>query len=657
MCGIAGVWERGALPRSELLARVEAMTATLRHRGPDDGGTYVDARSGATLGNRRLAVIDLSEHGHQPMTSHDGRYVLAYNGEVYNHANLRHELTRLGHRFRGASDTEVLLTAVQRWGIGQALDKVNGMFALALWDRHERSLVLARDRFGEKPLYYGWCGDSFLFGSELKALRAHPAFAADVDRDVLALYFRHNCVPSPYSIYRGVAKLPPGTLVTLGPGVAPGDLPAPDAYWSLSRVVAAGTTARAAAAGSAPDDPSGVVDELDALLGDAVALRMHADVPVGCLLSGGIDSSLVAALMADRHNATVRTFTIAFDDAAYDEAGDARAVARHLGTEHLELTVTAQEALDVIPTLPSVYDEPFADSSQVPTTVLARLTRAHVTVALAGDGGDELFGGYNRYAWARHFWSQVGAVPRPLRRAAASLLTLGSPSAWDRLFDRAAPLLPGRLAVRNPGTKIHKAASVLDVADLDEAYMVLASHFTDPARLVLGATEPPTVLTTPGALPPLDDAVERMMYLDTMTYLPDDILAKVDRATMAASLEARLPFLDHRVAALAWGLPLDLKLRQGAGKWILRRLLDRYVPAALVERPKAGFGIPLAAWLRGPLRAWAADLLDEHRLSHEGYLDAAVVSRLWQEHLAGGVDRAYELWDVLMFEAWLADAA
>jgi asparagine synthase (glutamine-hydrolysing) len=394
-------------------------------------------------------------------------------------------------------------------------------------------------------------------------------------------------------------------------------------------------------------------DELDELLGDSVTLRMHADVPVGGLLSGGIDSSLVTALMRARHNAAVRTFTIAFDDEAYDEAVHARKLADHLGTEHTELTVRAEDALDVVPQLPALYDEPFADSSQVPTAVLARLTRRHVTVALAGDGGDELFGGYNRYAWAEHFWRRLSVVPRPLRRIAAGAMRSVPPTRWDAFFGAARPILPRRLDVRNPGTKIHKAAAVLPAADLDETYRLLASHFPDPSALVLGAREHQTHLTDGAADPTGGDPVERMMYLDALTYLPDDILTKVDRAAMASSLETRLPFLDHRIAALAWSLPLDMKVRAGQGKWILRHLLHRYVPPELVDRPKAGFGIPLADWLRKPLRPWAEDLLDAGRLRNEGYLDAVVVRRLWDDHLGGGVDRAYELWDVLMFEAWL----
>ncbi|HUY22808.1 MAG TPA: asparagine synthase (glutamine-hydrolyzing) [Acidimicrobiales bacterium] len=647
MCGIAGFWDRGPAGADEAGRRIVAMTDTLRHRGPDDAGDFVEEAAGLALGARRLAIVDLSEHGHQPMVSPDGRFVLAFNGEIYNFADLRAELEATGTRFRGTSDTEVLVTAVQAWGLRQALVRCNGMFALALWDRRERRLHLARDRFGEKPLYYGWSRGAFLFGSELKALRAHPAFAAEVDRDVVALYFRHNCVPAPFSIYRGIAKLPVASIVTLEAAAAPGTMPTPEPFWSLRAVAEAGAADRVTGSVDA------VTDQLDTVLRDAVRLRMHADVPLGAFLSGGIDSSLVVALMQAQATAPVRTFTIAFDDAAYDEADEARAVAGHLGTEHHELLVTAADALDVVALLPDVYDEPFADSSQIPTAVLARLTRTHVTVALSGDGGDELFGGYNRYAWAERFWRRVEPVPRPLRRAAAAALGAVPPGWWDRAFAGAGRVVPRVGGVRMPGTKLAKVAQVLPAADLHATYVALASHLQDPGRLVPGAVEPPTLLTRPEQWPANADGVERMMFLDTMTYLPDDILTKVDRATMASSLEGRMPFLDPAVAALAWRLPTDMKVRGGTGKWLLRRLLHRYVPPALVERPKAGFGIPVGDWLRGPLRPWAEELLDPRRMGDEGLLAPAVVQELWGEHLSGRRDRQFELWDVLMFQAWL----
>jgi asparagine synthase (glutamine-hydrolysing) len=550
-------------------------------------------------------------------------------------------------RFRGSSDTEVLVAAVQHWGLHEALVRCNGMFALALWDRREHRLHLARDRFGEKPLYYGWIGATFVFGSELKALRAHPAFEGEIDRDALALYFRHNCVPAPYSIYRNIAKLPPASIVTLGQATAPGTMPPPALYWSLRDVAETGASDRLRSSVDV------ATDELDAALRRSVGLRMHADVALGAFLSGGIDSSLVVALMQAQHTSKVKTFTIAFDDATYDEAPHARAVADHLGTEHHELLVTARDALEIVPRLPDIYDEPFADSSQIPTAVLARLTRAHVTVALSGDGGDELFGGYNRYAWAERFWRRIEPIPRPVRQVTATMLGVVPPGWWDRAFAGAGRVLPRSVALRMPGTKLAKIARVLPATDLHETYVALASHTEDPCRLVPGAVEPSTLLTEPGHWPTLDDPVERMMYLDTMTYLPDDILTKVDRATMASSLEGRMPFLDPEVATLAWRLPPALKVRAGTGKWLLRRLLHRYVPPALVERPKSGFGVPIGDWLRGPLRPWAEDLLEARRLGHEGLLAPEPVRRMWDEHLSGRRDRQFELWDVLMFQAWL----
>jgi len=651
MCGIAGFWDRRPARAEEMEDRVVAMTDTLRHRGPDDAGSFVDAVTGIALGTRRLAIIDLSALGHQPMVSSDGRYVVSFNGEIYNFSDLRAELEGLGHRFRGSSDTEVFVASIQRWGVRDTLPRCNGMFGVAVWDNQERQLHLARDRFGEKPLYYGWAGNTFLFGSELKALRAHPAFRTEVDRDVLALYLRHNCVPAPYSAFKGIAKLPPGTFVTLGLSTPPSVLPEPEAFWSLCDVAEAGVASRW------KGTEAEALGELDDTLRDAVGIRMRADVPLGAFLSGGIDSSLVVALMQAHSASKVKTFTIAFEDAGYDEATHARRVASHLGTEHTELLMTAADALETIPRLPALYDEPFADSSQIPTAVLASLTREHVTVAMSGDGGDELFGGYNRYAWGERFWRLVEPVPRPLRGIAGALLGAVPPRVWDGGARRMRQMLPRSFDVRLPGTKIQKVARVLPAADLHETYVLLASHAEQPERLVLGATEPRSLLSRPTLWPASVGPVELMMYLDSMTYLPDDILTKVDRATMAASLEARLPFLDHRVAAFSWRLPPDLKVRGGTGKWLLRRLLYRYVPPELVDRPKAGFGVPLGDWLRGPLRPWAEELLDSRRIERDGYLAADPVRRLWRQHLSGRFDRQYELWDVLMLQAWLAEVA
>lgn len=648
MCGIAGIWDRRRPPAPALAGRLEAMTATLAHRGPDDRGTFVDQASGIGLGHRRLAVIDCSPAGHQPMASLDGRYVVVTNGEIYNYVELRGELQRAGRSFRGGSDTEVLVAGFEQWGVERTLERANGMFALAVWDEAEQVLHLARDRFGEKPLYFGWAGQSFVFGSELKALRAHPELRAEIDRDALALYFRHNCVPAPWSIYRGVSKLLPGTVLTLGRATVSGHEPTMRPFWSLKDVAEDGARARSAVTVPA------ALDELQRVLSEAVSLRMRSDVPLGAFLSGGIDSSLVVALMQHRSTSKIRTFTIAFDDAGFDESRHAAAVAGHLGTEHTELLVTAPDALALVPSLAEMFDEPFADSSQVPQALLARLTRRHVTVALSGDGGDELFGGYNRYAYASRFWPAVSRLPLSARRGVSRAIGAIPPHRIDSLAVRLRPVLPGALRVRMPGTKLQKAARVLDAPDLQGVYRILASHEDHPTRLVLGASEPTTLLGTPDAWPVLSEPVERMLYLDAMTYLPDDILTKVDRATMAVNLESRLPFLDPAVAELAWRTPWEHKVHQGTGKWLLRQLLHRYVPAELVERPKAGFGIPVGDWLRGPLRSWGEDLLDPALLERQGYLDPEPVRQLWGEHQSKAADRPYELWDVLMFQAWLA---
>ncbi len=648
MCGIAGFLDLApARDAASLQATVAAMADTLRHRGPDDAGVWVDAAAGVALGFRRLAIIDLSPHGRQPMASADGRYVVVFNGELYNFRALRADLERAaGVRFRGHSDTEVLVEAIAHWGLRAALDRFNGMFAFAVWDCHERRLHLVRDRLGEKPLYYGWVGGCFLFGSELAALRAHPAFDAEIDRGAVALYLRLGCVPAPYSIYRGIAKLPPGTLLTV-PADDPGARPRPAAYWSARAVAERG--AQAPLRGPVRE----IVAQLDALLRDAVRLRLEADVPLGAFLSGGIDSSTVVALMQAQSARPVKTFTIGFHEADYDEARHAAAVARHLGTEHTALYLTPDEALAAIPRLPTLYDEPFADPSQLPTFLVAELARGAVTVALSGDGGDELFGGYNRYFWGRSIWQKVGWLPRGVRGTAVAALTALSPEAWGAVFARLGPALPRGVRQSNPGDKLHKLAEVLDADHAEALYLRLVSHWKEPAALVPGAAEPATLLTDRAAWADLPDFTQRMMFLDTVTYLPDDILTKLDRATMAVSLEARVPLLDHRVVEFAWRLPLALKIRRGQGKWLLRQVLDRYVPRALVERPKMGFGVPLDAWLRGPLRDWAEALLDEGRLRRDGLLDPAPIRAKWREHLSGQRNWQYYLWDVLMLQAWL----
>ncbi|HLV78789.1 MAG TPA: asparagine synthase (glutamine-hydrolyzing) [Chthonomonadaceae bacterium] len=647
MCGLTGFWERSGRGGMEeaLRATVARMTATLVHRGPDDSGTFVDALAGLALGFRRLAIVDLSPAGHQPMVSASGRYVIVYNGEVYNFARLRRELEGQGAAFRSRSDTEVILAAVEAWGVKRALQRFIGMFALALWDRQERVLTLARDPLGIKPLYYTCAGGTVLFGSELKALRAHPAFCPEIDRNALPLLLRFNYIPAPYSIYKNVYKLPPGTLLTAPAGA--GDLAAPEPYWSAREVAERGVADPLACS----EDEA--VERLDALLRDAVGLQMVADVPLGVFLSGGIDSSTVAALMQAQSSRPIRTFSIGFAEAGYDEAQHARAVACHLGADHTELYVTPQEAMAVIPRLPALYDEPFADASQIPTFLVSQMARRHVTVSLSGDGGDELFAGYTRYFWARGLWRRIGRMPRSLRGATASVLAGVPPGAWDGMFAAAGAALPRRLRPCRPGDKLAKLAEVVGAGGPDALYLALVSHWKDPAALTPGAVEPPTPLTRQDGGPALPEFTQRMLYLDTISYLPDAILTKVDRASMGVSLEARVPLLDHRVVEFAWRVPLALKIKNEQGKWLLRQALYQYVPAALIERPKTGFAIPLDSWLRGPLRDWAEALLDEGRLRAEGFFAPAPIRARWTQHLAGRNNWQYYLWSVLMFQAWL----
>ena len=651
MCGLAGFLGGGAqhdaAGEESLLRR---MAEAIARRGPDDSGYWCDTSERIGLGHRRLAIVDLTAAGHQPMLSADGRYAIVFNGEIYNHMALRQALEQEGLRlaWRGHSDTETLLAGFDAWGMEGTLKRVIGMFALALWDRQARTLTLARDRLGEKPLYFGWQGQgserTFLFGSELRALRAHPAFSSEIDRGALSLLLRHNAIPAPYSIYQGISKLMPGTFLTVS--LARPE-PVLTTYWSGAQVAVAAVVNRFT--GSSEQ----AVDALEVLLKDAVGKQMMADVPLGAFLSGGVDSSTVVALMQSQSARAVKTFTIGFQEPGYNEAEHAKAVAAHLGTDHTELYVTPEQAMAVIPLLPSLYDEPFSDSSQIPTFLVSQLARQQVTVALSGDAGDELFCGYNRYQVTAGLWKKLAAVPLPLRKLVAAALTQVSPNAWTRFAGAVDGLLPGSLKFSNAGEKVHKGAGVLASQSADALYLGLVSHWDDPASVVIGGAEPPTLLTgLAPALPGLDD-VERMMALDMLTYLPDDILTKVDRAAMGVSLESRVPFLDHRVVAFAWRLPQDMKLRDGQTKWALRQVLYRHVPKSLIERPKMGFGVPIDSWLRGPLRPWAEALLDESRLNREGYFHAAPIRLKWQQHLSGQRNWQHQLWDILMFQAWL----
>ncbi|HEY6292914.1 MAG TPA: asparagine synthase (glutamine-hydrolyzing) [Terriglobia bacterium] len=648
MCGIAGFVQFRPSSAVELEARARRMADQLIHRGPDDSGFWTDPLAGAGFGFRRLSILDLSPAGHQPMCSASGRYVIIFNGEVYNFGELRTELETLGHGFRGHSDTEVMLEAIERWGLEPAVRRFVGMFAFALWDGRERALHLVRDRLGIKPLYYGFSQGVLLFASELKAIRAHPDFAPGIDRDALTLLMRHGYIPTPYSIYRGIAKLPPGSTISFG--TRAGDSPSlarPKFYWSLRQIAERGE--REPLQGSDEEARA----ELDRLLRESVRLRMIADVPLGAFLSGGIDSSTVVALMQAESIRRVKTFTIGFEDRDYDEAAHARQVAAHLGTDHTELHLTPEETRAVIPRLPAMFDEPFADSSQIPTHLVSVLARRAVTVSLSGDGGDELFGGYTHYMRAPWVRRRLGWIPYPLRRALAAGLGWPDVSTYNRLTGGRKQFLSEHSRPGTAGEKVHKLGQALAARGPWELHQHFSSHWKRPADLVVGGEEPSTIFTDTSWRPALSDFSGHMMTTDALMYLPDDILTKVDRASMAVSLEARVPILDHRVVVFAARLPRRLKIRQGQGKWLLRQVLYRYVPPGLIERPKRGFAAPIGVWLRGPLRPWAETLLAEDRLRHEGYLRPEPVRAIWREHLAGDRNAQEQLWDVLMFQAWL----
>ena len=643
MCGFTGFVTSKRMDSAEsILVR---MAEAIVHRGPDDSGVWWDEQSGAGLAHQRLSIVDLSPAGHQPMVSARGRYVIVFNGEIYNHMGLRKVLDKGGALgWCGHSDTETLMAGFDEWGIEATVKQSIGMFAFAVWDKQTRTLTLGRDRMGEKPLYYGWQGFGnervFLFGSELKALKAHPAFSAKVDRGALCLLLRHNYIPAPYSIFQGINKLEPGCLLSVSLAQ-----PEPKVwkYWDTVQVARAGVDRPFT--GTADE----AVDALEVLTKDAVRQQMMADVPLGAFLSGGIDSSTVVALMQAQSSRPVKSFTIGFNEESYNEAVHAKAVARHLGTEHTELYVTPQQAMEVIPRLPGLYCEPFSDSSQIPTFLVSQLAKQHVTVSLSGDAGDELFCGYNRYQITGKLWHKLALVPAPLRALVAIGITALSPTAWDSL----AGIIQGRGRYAALGDKLHKGAGVLASTTVDQLYVGMVSHLRNPAEWVIGGQEPPTHLT--GLRPELDglSAVERMMALDAISYLPDDILVKVDRAGMGVSLESRVPFLDHRLVEFAWSLPLTYKLREGQTKWVLRQVLYRHVPRELIDRPKMGFGVPLDDWLRGPLREWAEELLGEARLAKEGYFHPAPVRQIWAEHLSGRRNWMAQLWNVLMFQVWL----
>ncbi len=632
MCGLTGFIDlsRGT-SADELRARVTAMADALRHRGPDDAGVWIDETAGVALGHRRLSILDLSPLGHQPMFSHDGRWGIIYNGEIYNHGELRRDLQQRGVQFQSTSDTETLVEGFAAWGVRETVTRCRGIFAIAAYDTQRRELTLVRDHVGVKPLYYGRQGNTWLFGSELKALRAHPAFAARIDRTVLPQFLRHNYVPGPYTIYENIHKLPAGTLLTF-PVMNAAANPHPETYWSFTETALA--TAKNPWSGSYAE----IVDRVQAELSRSVREQMLSDVPLGAFLSGGIDSSLVVALMQSQSQRPVKTFTIGFELADYNEAPFAQAVAKHLETDHTEHYVTAEQARDVIPRLPSMFDEPFADSSQIPTFLVSELARRHVTVSLSGDGGDELFCGYLRY-FAPLLGTRAGYIPAFVRTPLSDAVRWAgwlSPTSKSRKF-------------------FNRAASFLADADPDDRYLRGMSHWNLNEFVVRDAYPVSTTFMQRENWPKFTEKQQRWMWLDTLNYLPDDILVKVDRASMAVSLEARVPLLDPGVVAAAWSVPFAMQTQGWTGKQILRSVLEKFVPRSMFERPKKGFGVPIAEWLRGPLRDWAEALLSEHRLQSEGYFHPAPIRQKWAEHQSGRVDWAYHLWDVLMFQAWLAE--
>ena len=640
MCGLTGSLEfEPATPPETLHRQIRAMAERLRHRGPDSDGQWIDASAGIALGFRRLAIIDLSPAGAQPMTSHGGRFVIAYNGEVYNFPELRRDLLARGHKFDGHSDTEVILASIVEWGVAQAVGRFVGMFAIALWDKVDRSLYLIRDRLGIKPLYHGQFGRHLVFASELHAIRAHPDFDGAIDRSALALYLKRNCIPAPQTIYSKVRKLQPGHILKIG---VDGESEL-SAFWSLQDVANAGQEQPFAG------DEVEARTELERLLLEAVRCRMVADVPLGVFLSGGVDSSTVVALMQTQSARPVKTFSIGFADAGYNEAKDAKAVARHLGTDHHEYYLSEADALEVVPKLATIYDEPFADSSQIPTYLVSKMARQHVTVALSGDGGDEMFAGYNRHIWVDRVIGATRWMPWFVKASGAALMTALPPHQWDRFG--------ALLGQRNPGDKLYKLASVLHARDTRQMYEGLVSQWPRAETLVLARPGDLPPIAKPEFVPEFGDAPHSMMYLDAMTYLPDDILTKVDRASMAVSLEARVPLLDHRVVAFAWSLPLSMKRAEGVSKRLLRQVLYRHVPPELIDRPKMGFAVPIHDWLRGSLRDWAEHLLSPARLVDDGFFDPAPIRKTWEQHLTGRRNWQHQVWGILMFQSWLEGQA
>ena len=637
MCAIAGFIQNKSAGESYLAKTASAMAATMQARGPDDGGEWVDGAHGVAFSHRRLSVIDLSANGHQPMASSCGRFVITYNGEIYNFPDIKKQLQQSGISFKGHSDTEVLLEAVARFGVEKTLEKLVGMFAFALWDKKTGELTLARDRLGIKPLYWAVMGGVFMFASELKALKAHPAFKGEISKSALANYLRHAYVPAPLSIYEHVFKLLPGHYLSVH---AEGDFkPQIKQYWSLYDVAAGGISDPV----NLPDEA--LIDETEKLLGDAIKLRMVSDVPLGALLSGGIDSTAVVALMQEQSANKINTFSIGFGEKGFDESVHAAKIAKHIGTNHHELFLSSQMALDAIPQMGEIYDEPFADSSQVPTYLVSKLTREHVTVALSGDGGDEVFCGYNRHLAANRAWPIIEKMPRFMRGLGAGAIRSFSPETWDNLFGKKLP---------QGGDRVYKVAQMLDAKNGDELYRMFVSQWQNPENLISGETGDAVISQNS---PPTTSLMNKMRYLDTLTYLPDDILTKVDRASMAVSLEVRVPMIDHRVVEFAWRLPENQLIRDSHTKWPLRRIIERRLPKDLVDRPKQGFSMPIGAWLRGPLKEWASSLLNDELPALGGLINPDPVMDAWREHSSGSKNRTNELWAILMLLGWKRNAS
>ncbi len=646
MCGIAGFLSFKPNQTRDLLQPIgEKMSDALIHRGPDDSGIWTDEENMILLAHRRLSILDLSPSGHQPMFFPGGRYVLIFNGEIYNCLEIREELKKLSFQFKGHSDTEAMLAAFETWGVVESLKKFIGMFAAALWDKKEKELFLIRDRMGKKPLYYGFMGDTFLFGSELKALKAHPQFRGTISRSALTAYLRYSYIPTPYSIYENIYKLPPGAILTLNP-VKGWDKVKIETYWSFKEITEKNER-----------PPSHLSEEraaedLELLLLNAAKLRMYSDVPLGVFLSGGIDSSLVAALMQAQSKTPIKTFTIGFQEAGYNEAQYARDIAERLGTEHTEFYLSPKETMDVIPLLPDIYDEPFADPSQIPTYLVSKLAKQQVTVVLSGDGGDEIFGGYNRYLIGKKIWKKISRLPAPIKKLFSKTITGIPPRTLDSFFSLLGSAHLPLLKEERPGEKLHKLTQILNASSCEEIYYQIVSQWKEPESIVINGNEPPNDLKT-ASWNSWMSCAEKMMAWDTLTYLPDDILAKVDRASMAVSLEVRAPILDHRVVEYAWRLPIEMRIQNGKTKWILRKILYKHVPKELIERPKMGFGLPIGEWIRGPLRGWTESLLNLERLKNEDYFYPEPILEKWNEHLSGKKSWTNLLWNILMFEIWL----